>query len=132
MHCEQNFAKNILKTVTGEKDTMKMRRDLQHKGMKKHLWLAINPQRGGKMLKPTTPYALIPSGFDIFVTIIENLQTPSGHVSVMGQYIRKKNFEGLKSHEYHVLMQQFLLLTLRGLLTVGLRMAVMKISKIFR
>jgi hypothetical protein len=42
MHCEQNFAKNILKIMIGEKDTMEVRRDLQCRGMK-HLWLAINP-----------------------------------------------------------------------------------------
>jgi hypothetical protein len=33
----------------------------------------------------------MPSDFDIFATIIENLQTPSKNVSVMGKYIRKKN-----------------------------------------
>jgi len=41
--------------------------------MKQHMWLVINPQRGGKMLKLATPYALTPSEFDIFVTTIENL-----------------------------------------------------------
>jgi hypothetical protein len=37
MHCEQNFAKNILKTVTCEKDKVKMKHDLQRKGMRQHL-----------------------------------------------------------------------------------------------
>jgi hypothetical protein len=93
--------------VIGENDTVKVRRDLQCKGMKQHLWLVINLPRGGKMLKPIAPYVFTPSEFDIFATIIENLRTPSGHVSVMGKYNRKKNFKSLKSHEYHVLMQQF-------------------------
>jgi hypothetical protein len=55
-----------------EKDTMKMKRDLQHRSMRQHLWLAINPQRGGNMLKPVAPYVLMPSEFDIFATTIEN------------------------------------------------------------
>jgi hypothetical protein len=29
MHCEMNFAKNILKTIKNEKDIIKVRRDLQ-------------------------------------------------------------------------------------------------------
>jgi hypothetical protein len=107
MYCEQNFAKNILKIVTSKKDAMKVKRDLQCKSMRQHLWLAINLQRGGKMVKLATlatPYVLRPSEFDTFATIIENLQTPSKHVSTMGKYIRKKNFGSLKSHDYHVLM----------------------------
>jgi hypothetical protein len=39
-----------------------------------------------------TPYVLMPIEFDTFVSIIENLQTPSEHVSMMGKYIRKKKF----------------------------------------
>ncbi len=98
---------------------MKVKKDLQHRSMKQHLWLAINLRRGGKMLKLATPYVLRPSEIDIFATTIENLQTPSRHVSTMGKYIRKKNFGNIKSHEYHVLMQQFLPLTLCGLLATG-------------
>jgi hypothetical protein len=29
MHCEMNFVKNILKTITSEKDNIKIRHDLQ-------------------------------------------------------------------------------------------------------
>jgi hypothetical protein len=104
MHHEMNFVKNFLKIVIGEKDTLKVRRDLQHRGMKPHLWLTINPQRGRKMLKLIAPYVSTPSEFDTFATTIENLQTPSGRVSMMGKYIRKFFFGGLKSHDYHVLM----------------------------
>ena len=50
----------------------------------------------------------------------------------MAQYIRKKKFGGLKSHDYHVLMQQVMPLALRGLLQRGPRMAVMRISRVFR
>ena len=34
MHCEQYVAKNILKTVTGHKDTVKVRQDLQRRGIR--------------------------------------------------------------------------------------------------
>jgi len=49
-----------------------------------------------KIATLSTPYVLMPNEFDTFVTTIENLQTPSKHVSMMEKYIRTKNFGGLK------------------------------------
>jgi hypothetical protein len=60
-------------------------------GIKPHLWLITNPQRGGKMLKSIALYVLTSVEFDIFVLVIENLKTPLGHVLAMAQYIRQKN-----------------------------------------
>lgn len=44
MHCEMNFAKNILKTITSEKDNIKVRFDLQHRDIRPHLWFTKNPK----------------------------------------------------------------------------------------
>jgi len=90
MHCEQNFTKNILKIVIGEKDSVKVRCDLQHRGIRLHLWSITNLRRDGKMLKLVAPYVLTTLEFKTFSTTIENLKTPSRHVLVMGKYI--KNF----------------------------------------
>jgi hypothetical protein len=38
-----NLAKNFLKTIIGKKDIVKARRDLQRKGIRKHLSLLPNP-----------------------------------------------------------------------------------------
>jgi hypothetical protein len=97
--------------------------------MKPHLWLSINPQRDKKMLKLVAPYLLTPSEFDTFATTIENLQTSSRHVLVMGKYIKKKNFGSLKLHDYHVLMHQFLPLALCGILATRPWMVVMRFPK---
>jgi hypothetical protein len=75
MHYEQNFAKIILKIIIGEKDNVKVRWYLQWSGIKPHLWLIANPQRGGKMLKLVAPYVLTTDEFDVFASIIENLET---------------------------------------------------------
>lgn len=132
MHCEMNLAKNFLKTIVGTKDSVKVRRDMQRKNIRKHLWLAQNPRRGGKMLKPAAPYVLSDEEFRIFATTIENVKTPTGHSSDLGKHIRSKKFGGLKSHDYHVLIQQLLPLALRGLLKPGPRMAVMRMCKVYR
>jgi hypothetical protein len=132
MHCEMNLAKNFLKTIVGMKDTVKVRRDLQRKNIKKHLWLVRNPRRGRKMLKPIAPYVLNDDEFKVFANTIENLKTPSGHSSNLGKHIRSKKFGGLKSHDYHVFIQQLLPLGLRDLLQPGPRMAIMRMSKVYR
>jgi hypothetical protein len=66
MHCEMNLAKNFLKTIIGKKDTVKVQRDLQQKGIRRHLWLIANPRRAGKMYKPATPYVLSNKDFRDF------------------------------------------------------------------
>jgi hypothetical protein len=132
MHCKMNLAKNFLKTITGKKDTVKARRDLQRKGIRKHLWLLPNPRRGGKKLKPAAPYVLTDGDFHVFARTLELLKTPSGYSSNVGKHIQSKKYGGLKSHDYHVLMQQLMPLALRGLLQPQPRMAVMRICKVFR
>jgi hypothetical protein len=132
MHCEMNLAKNYQKTKVGTKDTVKVRRDTQRKNIRKHLWIVQNPRKGGKMLKPTAPYVLTDEEFIIFANTIESLETLTGHSSNLGKHIRSKKFGGLKSHDYHALMQQLLPLALRGLLKPGPRMAVMRMCKVFR
>jgi hypothetical protein len=115
MHCKMNLAKNFLKTIY-RKDTVKVRKDLQRKGLRRHLWLTNNPCRPGKMFKPAAPYILTDGEFAKFAKCIESIKTPSGYASALGKHIRKKKFGGLKSHDYHVFMQQILPLALWGLL----------------
>jgi hypothetical protein len=132
MHCEMNLAKNFLKTITGKKDIVKVRRDLQRRNIRKHLWLLPNPRKGRKMMKPAASYVLTDKEFEVFASTIEKLKTPSRYSSELGKHIRKRNFGALKSHDYHVLLQQLMPLALRGLLTPGPQMAVMRMSKVFR
>jgi hypothetical protein len=132
MHCEMNLAKNFMKTITGMKDTVKVRRDLQRRRIRRHLWLMPHSRKTGKLVKPAAPYVLSEKEFEVFASTIERLKTPSGYSAELGKHIRKRNFRGLKSHDYHVLMQQIMPLALRGLLKPGPRLAVMRMSKVFR
>jgi hypothetical protein len=75
---------------------------------------------------------LFDAEFDVFASTLESLKTPSGYASVLGRHIRNKKFGGLKSHDYHVLMQELMPLALQRLLKPGPRMAVMRMSKVFQ
>jgi hypothetical protein len=81
MHCEMNLAKNFMKTIKSKKDTVEVRRDLQRKGIRPHLWLTANPRKGGKILKPATPYVLSKGDFEVFAQTLESLKMPSGYAS---------------------------------------------------
>ena len=72
MHCEMNLTKNFLKTITAKKDTVKVRRDLQRKDIRKHLWLTPHPRRAGKMVKPRVSYVLSNEEFEKFAKCIES------------------------------------------------------------
>jgi hypothetical protein len=132
MHCEMNIAKNILKTIMGKKDTIKVRCDLQRQGLRKHLWLVPNPRRGRKMLKPAAPYVLSDREFEVFASILESVRMPSGYASSFGKHIRSKKYGALKSHDYHVLIQNLLPLAIWGLLQPTARVAVMRMCKVYR
>lgn len=84
------------------------------------------------MVKPRAPYVLSDAEFEKFVKCIESLKTPSGYSSDLGKCLRKKNFGGLKSHDYHILMQQVMPLALRGLMEPGPRLAIMRMCRVFR
>jgi hypothetical protein len=132
MHCEMNIAKNFLKTITGKKYTVKVCRDLQRRGIRRHLWLVPNPRRGGKMLKPAAPYVLSDREFEVFAHILESVKMSSGYASNFGKHICSKKYGALKSHDYHVFIQNLLPLAIRGLLHPTARAAVMRMCKVYR
>jgi hypothetical protein len=132
MHCEMNITKNFLKTITGKKDTVKVRGDLQRRGIRKYLWLVANPRRDEKMLKPTTLYVLSNCEFEVFARTIESVKMPSGYASNLGKYICSKKYGTLKSHDYHMLIQQLLPLAIQGLLQLTVRTTVMQMCKVYR
>ena len=134
MHCEKFFAENILKTICNDKDkdSVKVRRDMQREGIRKHLWMTKDPNNPSRMLKPAANYVLKPEEFDTFCTRLEKLKVPLGYCSEMGSYIQAKKFGALKSHDYHILMQTLLPLALRGLMEPTTRMAIMRSCRVFR
>jgi hypothetical protein len=99
-----NLAKNCLKTILGKKDTVKVRRDLRRRNIRKHLWLIAHLGRGGKIVKPHASYVLSTEEFEVFAQTIESLKIPTSYSSTLGKHIWGKKFGSLKSHDYHVLM----------------------------
>ena len=134
MHCEKNFAENLLKTICGykEKDSVRVRRDMEREGIRRHLWMVWDSNNAARMLKPAPNYVLTAQEFDVFYTRLENLKVPFGYCSELGTHIRNRQFGALKSHDYHILMQTLIPLALRGLMERNTRMAIMRACRVFR
>lgn len=104
---------------------------MQRQNIRPHLRLTPSPKNPNKMVKSVASYVFSDTEFKLFVGCIESLKTPIGYSSDLSKHLRKKNFGGMKLHDYHVLLQQILPLALRNLMQPGMRMAIMRMSKVF-
>lgn len=132
MHCEKNIAENVMKTIFGEKDTLGVRLDMKEAGIRKHLWPIIGNQPGSVIL-PRSSYVMTKEERAVFVEQVRALRTPTHYV---GQLRKRVNVDGhikgLKSHDYHVLMQQVLALCVRCTMAKEVRTSIIMLSRVFR
>ncbi|XP_010418679.1 PREDICTED: uncharacterized protein LOC104704260 [Camelina sativa] len=109
MHVERNVAASLVSTMlhsVKSKDGINARKDMQLLGIRKDL----HPQaRGKRIYLPPGPWSL----------------------SKTEKKIDDCTVKGLKSHDYHVLMQQLLPVAIRGLLPKCVRIAIGRLCAFF-
>jgi hypothetical protein len=122
MHCEKNITESLMKTIFGEKDTLKARMDLQEANIRPHLW-PIPGRKPGSLTLPQAPYVLTKIEKEVFVDVVRELKTPTHYV---GQLRKRVNvdgrLQGLKSHDYHV----------RTIMRKEVRICIIRLSRIFK
>ena len=130
MHIEKNISEAVLKFLFGEKDTAESRKDMEEVGVRRELWLrpATNRQR---VHKPHAPYVLTDVEKKFFVDEVSAIRTPTGYGSSLGKLIQKSRFIGLKSHDFHCLLQQIVPVAIRTLLQPLQRTALIRLGKSF-
>jgi hypothetical protein len=130
MHCDKNLCKNTMKTIWGLKDTLKVRLDLKEAKIRPEL----HPKHGANdtIILPVALYVLSKAEKGTFIKTIRNLKTPSNYV---GQLSKRRTVDndlrGLKSHDYHIMMQQIFPLYVRTFLPKEVRAAIIRIRRIF-
>jgi hypothetical protein len=131
MHCEKNLCENIIKTIWGLKDNLKVRLDLEEANIRPELH-AVPGGASRTLLIPRAPYILSGAEKAVFTNIIRGLKTPSNYVGQLSKRITEDGqLRGMKSHDYHILMQQILPLCLRTLLPKDVRIAIIRICRVF-
>jgi hypothetical protein len=77
---------------------------MQETNIRPHLHLV--PRTNGTILFPAIPYVLSKDEKFVFLGIIQDLKTPTNYVDQLAKRMTlDRELKGLKSHDYHVLMQ---------------------------
>ena len=82
---------------------------------------------------PTAPYTLSKSDKKLFCKRLFELKLPNGYSSNIANCVSVDQYKimGLKFHDVHVLMQQLLVVSIRGLIEDGPRVAIIRFCKFF-
>ena len=119
MHIEKNVCESIIETLmnTSEKtkDNLKSRLDLQVMGIRKEL----HPIPCGEYLElPFACYTLSINEQFFFCKFLKEVKFPNGYSSNIARCVNLKNrkISGLKSHDFHILLEILLPLAIDGLL----------------
>lgn len=119
-------------TIFGEKDTVGVRLDMEEAGIRKHLW-PVNGRKHGSVILPRSSYVLTKEERQVFINQLRSLRTPSKYVGQLKKRVNADGqIKGLKSHDYHVLLQQVLPLCVRTSLAKDVRIAIIMLSRVFR
>ncbi len=116
MHIEKNVCESLIKFVFGTKDTIKVCRNMEVCEVQLHLWVKRDPHNSSKIFKLVSPYVLTPKELKTFMSKLGSLKVPSNYCGALGKHIMDRKLGLMKSHDWHVLMQQLMLLACRGLM----------------
>ena len=89
---------------------------------------------GEKVTMPSAPFALNKEQKKALCEWIKNLKFPDGYASKFSRCIdvQGDKLHGLKSHDYHIIMESLLPVALRELLPTNVWKAIAEVSQFFR
>jgi hypothetical protein len=85
-----------------------------------------------KILKPHASSILIVDGLKTFLSQLWSMKLPTHYRASLVKHVADKKLGSMKSHDYHMLIQQVLPLCLKGLMGVEPWMVIMRFSHVFR
>ncbi|GJR60509.1 putative transposase-associated domain-containing protein [Tanacetum coccineum] len=130
---EKNVAESIVGTllhVPGKtKDGLNALLDLAELGVKPELFVM---QDEDKTTLPPAGYTLTNAEKDIFCEMLHNIKVLEGYCSNLSSLVNLKDMKltGLKSHDYHMLMQEFLPIAIRLIMHPPTRYAIIRCTKV--
>ena len=133
MHVEKNVATTITGFLLGDDDTIAVRKDMQECSMMEDLHL-VRQGDTDNFLMPHAPYVLRPEDKRRVLETIKKVHVPSGHCANFAKLVNleKGKLQFMKSHDWHVLIEEILPDALRGSLAEGPRVAVIRLGHCFK
>ncbi|CAM8902674.1 unnamed protein product [Rhodiola kirilowii] len=114
MHIEKNVFDNIIGTILGlrgkTKDDVKAREGLEKLGIRRELWLKRKGSASRKDKVSQAPYTVLPEERVKIFEFLKDAKYPFGYAGSLKNKINvdDKNFNGLKTHDCHVMLQLLL------------------------
>lgn len=136
MHIEKNVCDSLIGTLLNipgkTKDGASVRRDMKANNIRPKLWPEDNDSTKKSFL-PHACYTLTREEKRIFCECLQGIKVPTGFSSNVRRLVSMadKRLIGMKSHDCHVMMQVFLPIALRGLLSKHVRYAIVKLCLFF-
>jgi len=118
MHVEKNVCDSLIGTllnINGKmKDGLNARLNLIEMNIRGELALI---QMGTRTYLPLACYTISKDENKSFCQILKGVKVPQGHSSIVKSLMSMQDLKliGLKSHDCHILMQQLLLVAIRGI-----------------
>ena len=106
MHCEKNLCDNMLKTLLAMNDIPGSRIDAQELGIREETWLADPRRCQDDFHMPHAAYTMTAAERLEFMDIVSNMRTPIHYVGAIHKRMEDGKLQYMKTHDYHVLMQQ--------------------------
>lgn len=131
MHCEKNVCENLIRTLLGETDGIKSRKDMRVRGIRPHLHLQANPD-GLTYFMPDAAYVLTRQDRKEFFRTLDRIKFPTNYVGSLKQRLKDGKLSGLKTHDYHILLEQVLPVCLRNVGNPAVIGAIMQVSRVFQ
>lgn len=136
MHIEKNVCESLIGTLLNlegkNKDHLNARLDLKHMGIRSEL----HPTETGsqKSTIPPACFSLKKEEKREIFRLLKTIKVPDGYAANISRCVDVKQMKinGLKSHDFHIIMQQLLPLLLRGVKNAHVRSYLTELSKIFQ
>jgi hypothetical protein len=136
MHIEKNVFDSVVGTLLNipgkSKDGIKARLDMQSMGLRNEL----RPVKkdGKRTFLPPAAHTLSRKEKKIFCKFLHNVKVPEGYSSNIKSLVSMKDLrlKGLKSHDCHVLMENFLPIGIRSILPENVRWTITKLCFFFK
>lgn len=136
MHIEKNICENVVGTLFNlegkSKDNLKARLDLMEMGIRKDIHpVNIGPN---KVFLPPTRFTISSKEKDIFCGVLKGVKVPENYGSNISRCVQLEHHKilGLKSHNFHILMQDLLKAIVRRALPKEVARVLIKLSSFFK
>ena len=133
MHIEKNIAATTMGFLLGELDTVAVRKDAESVGVMEGIHL-VRQGDGSKYLKPHALYVLRPDEKKVVLETIKSVRTPTDHCANFDKLVNleKGKVQFMKSHDWHILLQEILPVAIRSSLPPGPRDAIIRLGHCFK